>query len=45
MISTDIEDFVRHSVSNLLSTGDLVIRAPELEMEIITILTDGAKGM
>jgi Cdc6-like AAA superfamily ATPase len=35
VISTDIEDYIRHSVASLLAKGDLVIRAPELQEEIV----------
>jgi hypothetical protein len=44
-IETDIQGFVRGSVATLLAQGELVIRAPELQEDIVTSLIDGAKGM
>jgi hypothetical protein len=44
-IETDIQGFVRSSVATLLAQGELVIRAPELQEDIVTILIEGAKGM
>jgi hypothetical protein len=44
-IEADIQGFVRSSVARLLAQGELVIRAPELQEDIATILIEGAKGM
>lgn len=44
-ILSDIENFVRKSVSTLLSSGELVIRASELKEELVAILLNGAQGM
>jgi hypothetical protein len=44
-IETDIQGFVRSSVASLLAQGKLVICAPELQEDIVSILIKGAKGM
>jgi len=45
VISTDIDGYIRHSVAFLLGRGDLVVRNPELEQDIVEALVNGAKGM
>lgn len=44
-ISTDINDYIRHSVTTLLESGELAVRSPELEETIVKTLANGAKGM
>lgn len=44
-ISADIEAYTRHKVSELIRSGDLVIRLDELEDLIVETLIAGAKGM
>jgi hypothetical protein len=44
-ITSDINSYVRHSISELLQCGDLVIGNPSLEEDIFGALSAGAQGM
>jgi hypothetical protein len=44
-ISGDIGNFVHKAVRDLVDVGELVLRDPDLENDICTALTKGAKGM
>ncbi|KAF4638043.1 hypothetical protein G7Y89_g25 [Cudoniella acicularis] len=44
-ISEDIETYVRNSVHELREKGELALGEPTLAQEIVTALTNGAKGM
>jgi len=44
-ISGDIDNYARHAIRDLIQRGELVLGNLELEEEIFTALTIGAKGM
>jgi hypothetical protein len=44
-ISLDISSFVEKTVKSIIRSGDLIIRDPSLESDIISALVDGAQGM
>ncbi|PQE18876.1 P-loop containing nucleoside triphosphate hydrolase protein [Rutstroemia sp. NJR-2017a BVV2] len=44
-ITSDINSYLRHSISELIQSGDLVIGNPSLEEDIFSALSAGAQGM
>ncbi|PQE10853.1 nacht domain protein [Rutstroemia sp. NJR-2017a BBW] len=44
-ITSDINSYLRHSISELIRSGDLVIGNPSLEEDIFSALSAGAQGM
>ncbi|KAH0561957.1 hypothetical protein GP486_003334 [Trichoglossum hirsutum] len=44
-LSSDIARFVKETVKSKIESGELVIRNPSLEQDIVKVLVDGADGM
>jgi hypothetical protein len=44
-ITSDINNYLRHSISELIRSGDLVMGNPSLEEDIFSALSAGAQGM
>lgn len=44
-LSSDIAYFVKETVKSKIESGELVIRNPSLEQDIVKMLVDGADGM